>query len=177
MCLLREEYVLDVSGILLGTVTNFVLMDSNSISSGKRDGMSKEGSGRVAVYKATGLIKCYTLEGNYNTGKTVNVLPPHGKDLTARKSNLPVPKYTPAIFEEVKIGVFQFHHTTSNLFFCFFSSSSGLEGRSCARPIDPRSDQFESDVAHPELRIPIRPRFASSAAHRDRARSKVLVGV
>lgn len=120
MCLLREEYVLDVSGILLGTVTNFVLMDSNSISSGKRDGMSKEGSGRVAVYKATGLIKCYTLEGNYNTGKTVNVLPPHGKDLTARKSNLPVPKYTPAIFEEVKIGVFQFHHTTSNLFFVFF---------------------------------------------------------
>lgn len=117
MCLLREEYVLDVSGILLGTVTNFVLMDSNSISSGKRDGMSKEGSGRVAVYKATGLIKCYTLEGNYNTGKTVNVLPPHGKDLTARKSNLPVPKYTPAIFEEVKIG---FSISSHNLQFDIF---------------------------------------------------------
>lgn len=63
--------------------------------------MSKEGSGRVAIYKATGLIKCYTLEGNYNTGKYVNVLPPRGKELPSKKSNLPVPKYTPAIFEDV----------------------------------------------------------------------------
>lgn len=64
--------------------------------------MSKEGSGRVAVYKATGLVRCFTLEGNYNTGKYVNVLPPRGKEAAARKSNLPVPKYTPAIFEEVR---------------------------------------------------------------------------
>lgn len=69
---------------------------------GKRDGLSKEGSGRVAIYKATGLIKCYTLEGNYNTGHYMNVLPPRNKDgLIRRKSNLTAPKYTPAVFEDV----------------------------------------------------------------------------
>lgn len=68
---------------------------------GKRDGLSKEGSGRVAIYKAIGLIKCYTLEGNYNTGKYVNVLPPRGKETTTKKTNQTPPKYTPAIYEEV----------------------------------------------------------------------------
>lgn len=70
-------------------------------SRGKRDGLSKEGSGRVAVYKSTGLIKSYTLECNYNTGKYVNVLPPRGKDKTTKAVNLVPPKYTPAHFEEV----------------------------------------------------------------------------
>lgn len=56
----------------------------------------------MAIYKAIGLIKSYTLEGNYNTGKYVNVLPPRGKDGHAKKLNLSAPKYTPAIFEEVK---------------------------------------------------------------------------
>lgn len=28
-------------------------------------GLSREGSGRVAVYKATGLVRCYTLECNF----------------------------------------------------------------------------------------------------------------
>lgn len=72
-----------------------------NIHRGKRDGLSKEGSGRVAVYKSTGLIKCYTLECNYNTGKYVNVLPARGKDKAPRAVNLVPPKYTPAIFEEV----------------------------------------------------------------------------
>lgn len=71
--------------------------------SGKRDGLSKEGSGRVSIYKATGLIKCYTLEGNYNSGKYVNVLPPRGKEPAAKKSNMLVPKYSPLIFEDVRI--------------------------------------------------------------------------
>lgn len=70
---------------------------------GKRDGLSKEGSGRVAIYKMIGLIKSYTLEGNYNTGKYVNTLPPRGKETTTRKVIHSAPKYTPAIFEEVGI--------------------------------------------------------------------------
>ncbi|XP_052749230.1 cytosolic carboxypeptidase-like protein 5 isoform X2 [Galleria mellonella] len=76
----------------------------------RRDGMSREGSGRVAVLKATGLVRSYTLECNYNTGRLVNVLPPAVRDMPAPASAtasasaaataLP-PKYTPHIFEEV----------------------------------------------------------------------------
>lgn len=69
---------------------------------GKRDGLSKEGSGRVAIFKTIGLIKSYTLESNYNTGRYVNVLPPMGKNSSARNKSLVVPKYTPAIFEDVR---------------------------------------------------------------------------
>ena len=39
-------------------------------------GLSREGSGRVAVYKATGLVKCYTLECNFQTGRRINHLTP-----------------------------------------------------------------------------------------------------
>ncbi|XP_075971390.1 cytosolic carboxypeptidase-like protein 5 isoform X3 [Anticarsia gemmatalis] len=69
----------------------------------RRDGMSREGSGRVAVFKATGLVRSYTLECNYNTGRLVNVLPPAVRDgpaPPAAQAPLP-PKYTPHIFEEV----------------------------------------------------------------------------
>ncbi|XP_045493803.1 cytosolic carboxypeptidase-like protein 5 isoform X3 [Colias croceus] len=69
----------------------------------RRDGMSREGSGRVAVLKATGLVRSYTLECNYNTGRLVNVLPPAVRDApppASPHSPLP-PKYTPHIFEEV----------------------------------------------------------------------------
>ncbi|KPJ02920.1 Cytosolic carboxypeptidase-like protein 5 [Papilio xuthus] len=80
----------------------------------RRDGMSREGSGRVAVLKATGLVRSYTLECNYNTGRLVNVLPPPLRD-RAPPSATPLapppatphthapqpPKYTPHIFEEV----------------------------------------------------------------------------
>ena len=39
-------------------------------------GLSREGSGRVALYKATGLAMCYTLECNFQTGRRVNHLTP-----------------------------------------------------------------------------------------------------
>lgn len=79
-------------------------MDKNNFfffHRGKRDGLSKEGSGRVAIYKSIGLIKCYTLEGNYNSGKYVNVLPPRGKEPNVRRICTNPPKYTPVVFEEV----------------------------------------------------------------------------
>ncbi|XP_076174734.1 cytosolic carboxypeptidase-like protein 5 isoform X3 [Ptiloglossa arizonensis] len=69
----------------------------------KRDGMSREGSGRVAVYKLTGLIHSYTLECNYNSGRLVNTIPARIRD-GINKTISPMfvpPKYTPAVFEAV----------------------------------------------------------------------------
>ena len=40
----------------------------------KKDGLSREGSGRVSIYKATDLPHCYTLECNYAGGRRVNHL-------------------------------------------------------------------------------------------------------
>jgi len=70
----------------------------------RRGGMSREGSGRVAVLKTTGLVHSYTLECNYNTGKLVNVLPPCVKDnkSSAAATSMVPPKYTPQVFEEVR---------------------------------------------------------------------------
>lgn len=66
--------------------------------------MSREGSGRVAVLKLTGLIRSYTLECNYNSGRLVNILPPPVREINAKPHTLLVPpKYTPQIFEEASI--------------------------------------------------------------------------
>lgn len=40
----------------------------------KKDGLSREGCGRVALYKATQNPMCYTLECNYASGKLINTL-------------------------------------------------------------------------------------------------------
>lgn len=66
--------------------------------------MSREGSGRVAVYKLTGLIRSYTLECNYNSGRLVNTVPARVRDgVNKTMTNLFVPpKYTPGVFEGVK---------------------------------------------------------------------------
>ena len=42
----------------------------------KRDGLSREGSARVAIYKKTDLTHVYTLESSYNTGRLINRLSP-----------------------------------------------------------------------------------------------------
>lgn len=65
--------------------------------------MSREGSGRVAVYKMTGLIRSYTLECNYNSGRLVNTIPARIRDGVNKTVNhmFVPPKYTPAVFEAV----------------------------------------------------------------------------
>lgn len=78
--------------------------EKNMYTKDKRDGMSKEGSGRVAIYKATGIIHSYTLECNYNTGRLVNPVPPaygdEGRATPPPTASFP-PKYTIAHYEEV----------------------------------------------------------------------------
>ena len=42
----------------------------------KKDGLSREGCGRVTINKMTGLPNCYTLECNYASGRRINHLAP-----------------------------------------------------------------------------------------------------
>ncbi|NXQ88320.1 CBPC5 protein, partial [Nyctibius grandis] len=78
--------------------------EKNMYARDKRDGQSKEGSGRVAVYKALGIIHSYTLECNYNTGRAVNSIPGACHD-RGRASPPPPPacpaRYTVELFEQV----------------------------------------------------------------------------
>jgi hypothetical protein len=41
-----------------------------------KNGMSRDGSSRVALQRATGIIHCYTLECNYHNGRRINTLAP-----------------------------------------------------------------------------------------------------
>ncbi|XP_025409754.1 cytosolic carboxypeptidase-like protein 5 isoform X2 [Sipha flava] len=76
--------------------------EHNMYSKDKKFGLSKEGSGRVAVLKYTGLIRSYTLECNYNTGRFVNFIPPTVHFVAERRTqSLVPPKFTPTIFEQV----------------------------------------------------------------------------
>ncbi|NXD04664.1 CBPC5 protein, partial [Certhia familiaris] len=78
--------------------------EKNMYARDKRDGQSKEGSGRVAIYKALGIIHSYTLECNYNTGRSVNSIPGACHD-NGRASPPPPPafpsRYTVELFEQV----------------------------------------------------------------------------
>ncbi|XP_070788271.1 cytosolic carboxypeptidase-like protein 5 isoform X2 [Pituophis catenifer annectens] len=78
--------------------------EKNMYAKDKRDGQSKEGSGRVAIYKASGIIHSYTLECNYNTGRSVNTVPAACHD-NGRATPPPLPtfpsKYTVELFEQV----------------------------------------------------------------------------
>ncbi|KAI1897683.1 hypothetical protein AGOR_G00085790 [Albula goreensis] len=78
--------------------------EKNMYAKDKRDGQSKEGSGRVAIHKAIGLVHSYTLECNYNTGRSVNTIPPACHD-NGRATPPPPPafppKFTPEIYEQV----------------------------------------------------------------------------
>ncbi|XP_071598412.1 cytosolic carboxypeptidase-like protein 5 isoform X2 [Heliangelus exortis] len=78
--------------------------EKNMYARDRRDGQSKEGSGRVAIYKALGIIHSYTLECNYNTGRAVNSIPVACHD-QGRASPPPAPtlpaRYTVELFEQV----------------------------------------------------------------------------
>jgi hypothetical protein len=78
-------------------------------------GLSREGSGRVGIFKATGLINCYTLECHYQTGRRINTLTPkfnldtceiEPEDAVTDKNSKfykdqRTPNYTIEIFEDV----------------------------------------------------------------------------
>ena len=69
----------------------------------RHTGAGREGSGRVSVYRATGVTYCYTLECNFNTGRITNGIPMASRDL-GRASPPPTydipPKYGPTIYED-----------------------------------------------------------------------------
>ena len=69
----------------------------------RHTGAGKEGSGRVSIFKATGLIYCYTLECNFNTGRFTNSVPLSSRDC-GRASPPPIhdnpPKYCPDIYDQ-----------------------------------------------------------------------------
>eukprot|EP00756_Hemistasia_phaeocysticola_P013248 Hpha_TRINITY_DN15262_c1_g12::TRINITY_DN15262_c1_g12_i1::g.64303::m.64303 len=79
--------------------------ERNMRSRNKRDGLSKEGTGRVAMFNESGLTHCYTLECNYNTGLTSNAIQalqvPRELPPPSTKDRMRVPKYTPAIYRDV----------------------------------------------------------------------------
>lgn len=78
-------------------------------------GLSREGSGRVGIFKATGLVNCYTLECHYQTGKRINFITPKlnmktgliepEDEVTDRNSkiykDMRTPNYNVDIFEDV----------------------------------------------------------------------------
>ncbi|EAS00690.3 zinc carboxypeptidase family protein (macronuclear) [Tetrahymena thermophila SB210] len=54
--------------------------ERNMYSKDKSDGLSKEGSGRVALYKQTKIPFCYTLECNYNSPNNINTMYPRSEN-------------------------------------------------------------------------------------------------
>lgn len=84
-----------------------------------RNGLSRDGSSRVALQRATGITHCYTLECNYHNGKRINTLAPKLiKSLGMIEEETPVsdpsskmyannssPPFVQEMFEDVGQGV------------------------------------------------------------------------
>ncbi|CAD8121016.1 unnamed protein product [Paramecium sonneborni] len=93
--------------------------EKNMYAADKGDGLSKEGSGRVALYKACGIIHSYTLECNYNIGKITNFIYQESQDDSYKHNTLDqnivlgsfqttIPQsnfYTIADFEQVGVAI------------------------------------------------------------------------
>ena len=82
--------------------------EKNMYLKDRHTGAGKEGSGRVSVFKATGLIYSYTLECNFNTGRIVNPVPtPNPSASGCGRITPPItteglpPVYDPLIYEDV----------------------------------------------------------------------------
>ena len=75
----------------------------NMFMKDRHTGAGREGSGRVSVYRATGLTYCYTLECNFNSGRHTNTVPPASRDC-GRASPPPIhdtpPRYCPEVYEQ-----------------------------------------------------------------------------
>lgn len=95
-----------------------------------KNGMSRDGSSRVGLQKATGLTYCYTIECNYHNGKRINTLAPklvkaqgcveEESPVTDPSSkiyaNTTSPAFTQEIFEDVgfAVGVALLDHIDKN---------------------------------------------------------------
>eukprot|EP01028_Stygiella_incarcerata_P008072 TRINITY_DN34177_c0_g1_i3.p1 TRINITY_DN34177_c0_g1~~TRINITY_DN34177_c0_g1_i3.p1 ORF type:complete len:798 (-),score=195.69 TRINITY_DN34177_c0_g1_i3:2074-4212(-) len=110
----------------------------NMSSKDRADGKSKEGTGRVALFRATGLIHLYALECNYNMGRSVNRLPPlpPGLPTPERATSVSqVPKFTMSSFRSVGksciLAMLDYYQVNpwSRLFRSAFGSLSGLYSR------------------------------------------------
>lgn len=74
------SYPIQVDNVLYAVLVgvNSIHFDFNSCNfslrnmyqKDRRGSLTKEGSGRVALWKHLGLVHCYTLECNYNTGES-----------------------------------------------------------------------------------------------------------
>lgn len=53
----------------------------------KKDGLSREGCGRISILRLTGLPNCYTLECNYASGRRLNHLAPKLNKQTGQTEN------------------------------------------------------------------------------------------
>lgn len=73
-----------------------------------KNGESKEGSGRVALYKNTGLPHLYTVEANYNSSRLLGAVPSASGDdgrASPPSRGLHPIKYTPVIFNSMGRGL------------------------------------------------------------------------
>ena len=50
--------------------------EKNMRAKDRKNGLTKEGCGRVQLYRWTNSPLCFTLECNYHSGRSVNKLPP-----------------------------------------------------------------------------------------------------
>ena len=67
----------------------------------KKDGLSREGSGRVSIGRLTGIPNCYTLECNYASGRTINRLTPKIiKETGEIEPELPITDVKSKFYEE-----------------------------------------------------------------------------
>mmetsp|Transcript_7437 Transcript_7437/g.25374 ORF Transcript_7437/g.25374 Transcript_7437/m.25374 type:complete len:787 (-) Transcript_7437:52-2412(-) len=81
------------------------VFSEKAMESKDRNGQSKEGSSRVGIYRATGLVHSMTVECNYNGGRVVNNKPPAAtQDPRASPGETwrgPLPKFNTSIFRDV----------------------------------------------------------------------------